>query len=204
MAESGNADLKQALAWSVAVNKAIADMVRGVPPFPLVRECLDKFGDQADMLVCSQTPTAALEVEWAEHGIARFVRAICGQEAGSKKEILHAAKNYPPGHTLMIGDAPGDQRAAEANKCLFFPDQPGAEEASWKRLFEEGIDRFFAGTFAGEYQQQLLDEFEPTCRSGRPGRSIEERIARIGERGSTKICIALRLHFVFPCRDYGP
>ena len=37
VAETGNADLKQALAWSVAVNKAIADMVRGVPPFPFVR-----------------------------------------------------------------------------------------------------------------------------------------------------------------------
>lgn len=160
VAETGDADLKQALAWSVAVNKAIADMVRGVPPFPLVRECLDKFGEQADMVVCSQTPTAALEVEWDEHGLAQHVRAICGQEAGSKTEILHAANNYPPDHTLMIGDAPGDQRAAEANKCLFYPINPGAEEASWKRLFDEGIDRFFAGTFAGDYQRQLLDEFD--------------------------------------------
>jgi len=159
VAESGNADLKQALAWSVAVNKAIADMVRGVPPFPFVRECLEKFGDHADLVVCSQTPTAALEVEWAEHCIARYVRAICGQEAGSKAQTLQAAKKYPPGHTLMLGDAPGDQRAAEANDCLFFPINPGAEEASWRRLFEEGIDRFFTGTFAGPYQQQLLEEF---------------------------------------------
>jgi phosphoglycolate phosphatase-like HAD superfamily hydrolase len=160
VAETGNADLKQALAWSVAVNKAIADMVRGVPPFPRVRECLDKFGARADMVVCSQTPTAALEVEWAEHGIAGHVREICGQEAGSKKEILQLSKRYPANHTLMIGDAPGDQRAAEANNCLFYPVNPGAEEASWKRLFDEGIDRFFAGTFAGDYQQKLLDEFE--------------------------------------------
>ena len=161
VAETGDPDLKQALAWSVAVNKSIADMVRGVPPFPFVRECLDRFAARADMVVCSQTPTVALKTEWEEHGIARFVRTICGQEAGSKKEILAAAsKNYAAGHTLLIGDAAGDQRAAEANHCLFFPVNPGAEEASWKRLLEEGIERFFAGTFAGDYQRRLLDEFD--------------------------------------------
>ena len=60
--------------------------------------------------------------------------AICGQEIGTKKESLAAAKQYPPNHTLMIGDAPGDYKAAVANKCLFFPINPGAEEASWQRL----------------------------------------------------------------------
>jgi phosphoglycolate phosphatase-like HAD superfamily hydrolase len=160
VAETGDSDLKQALAWSVAVNKAIAEMVRGVPPFPFVRQCLERFARDADMLVCSQTPSAALEAEWKEHDMARFVRAICGQEVGSKKELLAVAKQYPADHALMIGDAPGDHKAAVANNCLFFPINPGTEEASWRRLLDEGIDRFFDGTFAGTYQQQLLDEFE--------------------------------------------
>jgi phosphoglycolate phosphatase-like HAD superfamily hydrolase len=159
VAKSGDPDLKQALAWSIAVNKSIAEMVRGVPPFPFVRDCLDRFATQADMIVCSQTPTAALEVEWAEHDIAGYVVAICGQEVGSKKESLAAAKNYEQNHCLMIGDAPGDYNAAVANDCLFFPINPGAEEASWKRLFDEGIERFFNGSFAGAYQKKLLDEF---------------------------------------------
>ena len=47
-----------------------------------------------------------------------------------------------------------------ANHALFFPINPGAEEASWQRFFEEGIDRFLAGTFAGEYQAELLAEFD--------------------------------------------
>ncbi len=160
VADTNDSDLKQALAWSLAVNKSIAEMVRGVPPFPSVRACLERFDSQADMLVCSQTPNAALEAEWAEHDIARYVVAICGQEVGSKKELLTTSQNYPAGQTLMIGDAPGDQSAAAANKCLFFPINPGHEEASWKRLLDEGIDRFFAGKFAGEYQQKLLDEFD--------------------------------------------
>jgi phosphoglycolate phosphatase-like HAD superfamily hydrolase len=160
VANTNDADLKQALAWSLAVNKSIAEMVRGVPPFPFVRACLERFGEQADMIVCSQTPNAALEAEWAEHDIARYVVAICGQEVGSKKELLMTSQNYATGQTLMIGDAPGDQSAAVANKCLFFPINPGHEEASWKRLLNEGIDRFFAGKFAGEYQQKLLTEFD--------------------------------------------
>src|SRR5262249_42148280 len=37
-------DLHQALAWSKAVNEAIERTVREVPPFPRVRECLEKLG----------------------------------------------------------------------------------------------------------------------------------------------------------------
>lgn len=161
VAATDDPDLKLALTWSLAVNKSISEMVRNVPPFPNLRECLDRFAKQADMLVCSQTPNAALEAEWAEHGIAPYVAAICGQEAGSKKETLAANKDkYPAGHVLMIGDAPGDYKAAAANDALFFPINPGHEEASWKRLLQEGIDRFFTGKFAGDYQKQLLQEFD--------------------------------------------
>src|SRR5690606_14178963 len=35
---SGDADLKQALAWSKAVNESVAQVVRACPPFPFVRE----------------------------------------------------------------------------------------------------------------------------------------------------------------------
>jgi phosphoglycolate phosphatase-like HAD superfamily hydrolase len=158
--QSDDPDLKRALDWSLAVNEAVAEMVHAVPPFPCVRESLQKLAAQADMLVCSATPNAALKAEWAEHGIDRFVAQICGQEVGSKTEILRNAKKYAADHALMIGDAPGDYKAAAANQCLFYPINPGHEEASWKRFLEEGIDRFLNGTFAGSYQQALLAEFD--------------------------------------------
>ena len=173
IAETGNADLKKALAWSLAVNKSIAEMVRGVPPFPYVRTCLEQLGTRADMIVCSQTPCVALEAEWKEHDLARYVVAIFGQEIASKKEALTTSKQYRPQHTLMIGDAPGDFKAAAANDCLFFPINPGAEEASWRRLLDEGIARFFDGSFAGPYQQQLLEEFD-TFLPERPPWKIED------------------------------
>lgn len=156
---TGDPDLMKALEWSRAVNEAVADMVRGVPPFPHVKKCLEHLGERSDMLVVSATPNAALEAEWQEHGLADYVRAICGQETGTKKETLAVAGQYEPGKALMIGDAPGDHKAAVANNCLFFPINPGQEEASWKRLLDEGIDRFLSGTFAGDYQQQLVAEF---------------------------------------------
>ncbi|HUY88447.1 MAG TPA: HAD hydrolase-like protein [Pirellulales bacterium] len=158
--KTGDPDLTQALAWSKAVNETVERFVRNVPPFPFVRESLEKLTGMADMLVISATPNEALKREWEEHDIAKHVAAICGQEIGTKKETLAAAKQYAAGNALMIGDAPGDYQAAKANHTLFFPINPGAEDASWRRFFEEGIDRFLSGTFAGAYQQQLLDEFD--------------------------------------------
>jgi len=153
-------DLELALAWSQAVNVTIAEMVEGVPPFPFVRESLEKLKGKADMLVCSATPNEALTAEWKEHGVDGYVAAICGQESGNKKETLTNAAKYKPNHTLMIGDAPGDFRAAEANNCLFYPINPGDEEASWERFHNEAIDKFLGEEFAGDYQKMLLDEFD--------------------------------------------
>ncbi|MCC7087250.1 MAG: HAD family hydrolase [Pirellulales bacterium] len=156
----GHADLKQALAWSKDVNEAVERIVRWVPPFPFLRESLEKLKTKADMLVVSATPTEALKREWAEHDLAKYVVGICGQEVGTKKELLGVSKKYKPGHSLMIGDAPGDYKAAQANNTLFYPINPGAEEASWKRFHDEAIDRFLSGKFAGDYQQKLLAEFD--------------------------------------------
>jgi len=152
--------LTQALKWSKAVNQAIDDMVRHVPPFPFVRESLARLQQVSDVVVVSATPNAALAKEWQEHDIARYVQQICGQESGTKKEALVNSQKYPKGQTLMIGDAPGDFAAAKANDCFFYPINPGEEETSWKRFFDEGIDRFLNGKFAGDYQAKLLAEFD--------------------------------------------
>jgi phosphoglycolate phosphatase-like HAD superfamily hydrolase len=158
--KTNDQNLASALAWSIAVNEDIERIVRGVPPFPFVRQCLEKLAPAADMLVCSATPGEALTREWEEHGIDRLVGAIYGQEVGAKTEILAVAKDYPADHVLMIGDAPGDYNAAVANRVFFFPINPGSEEQSWESLFKEGIDRFLAGGFTGEFQTHLLNEFD--------------------------------------------
>ena len=159
--DRGNTALQPVLNWSLAVDAQIKDIVHGVPPFPCVRECLEKLRDHADAMVISQTPGSALEREWAEHDLARYVALIAGQEMGSKKDHLKlaAAPRYPASKILMIGDAPGDFTAAKSNGALFYPIIPGREEASWRRLLDEGLDAFFAGTYAGDLETALVGEF---------------------------------------------
>src|SRR5277367_1018975 len=94
----GNSALTGIKEWSDAVNAAIEDMVSGVPPFPFVRESLENIRSRADAMVISQTPTPALEREWAEHDLRKFVALIAGQELGTKTEHLRlaAAGKYAP------------------------------------------------------------------------------------------------------------
>jgi len=170
---TGDPVLKQALLWSEAVNAAIAEMVKGVGPFAYVRQSLEKMNPVADIIVVSQTPCQALNNEWREHALDGFVEIIAGQEMGTKAEHIKfaAEKKYPPNHILMIGDAPGDMEAAQSNNALFFPINPGEEDKSWQRLYEEGLDKFFAGSFAGSYEQQLIAEFDKYLPSRPPWKS---------------------------------
>jgi len=158
----GNKGLTHVKIWSDAVNKAIEDIVHGVPPFPLVRESLEKLSQQADAMCISQTPAEALQREWAEHDVAKFVKIIAGQEMGTKADHikLAARDKYAPHKMLMIGDAPGDYKAARANNALFYPIVPGQEEVSWERFFSESLDRFLTGKYACEYEAQLVKEFD--------------------------------------------
>jgi len=155
-------ELEKALAWSLAVNATIADMVHGIPPFPYVRESLEFLYDKSNMIVVSQTPDEALFREWQEHGIDKYVRIIAGQEKGKKSQHIQwaAGGKYDPEHMLMIGDAPGDMRAARDNGALFFPVNPGHEEESWQRFYKEAVHKFLALEYKGAYEDSLIAEFE--------------------------------------------
>jgi len=147
--------------WTHLVNGLVEVRVHDVPPFPHVRESLEKVAGGADVMVVSATPNEALEREWAEHDIAGFVGMICGQEMGKKAEHIEhgAVGKYDADKILMVGDAPGDMKAAKANDALFYPINPGNEAASWQRFHDEAVEKFFAGEYAGDYEQALIDEF---------------------------------------------
>jgi len=154
--------LKQALNWSRDVSTAIKKIARNIPPYPIVSDILDKASDRADLMVVSQTPGADLEREWTEYDIAKYVRLIAGQERGTKSEQLRFASvgKYDKSKILMIGDAPGDLAAAQVNGVLFYPIIPGAEERSWELFRNEGLPRFFAGEFSGNFCSSLLADFD--------------------------------------------
>lgn len=155
-------ELELAAAWNDQVNECNEQKTGAIPPFAFVRECLAKMHDRADIIVVSTAPCHTLAREWSSQGLAEYAAAIAGQEMGTKARCLeHAAKGrYNRNHVLMIGDSPGDWKAAKANDALFYPIDPGDEEASWKRFHDEAMERFFAGMYAGGYEKALIEEFD--------------------------------------------
>jgi phosphoglycolate phosphatase-like HAD superfamily hydrolase len=153
--------LKKILDWTLAINEDIARWLRDTPPFPHARISIEKLSTMADAIVVSQTPLEALTREWKEHNIDSLVKAIAGQEQGTKSEHISIATKgrYRPDRILMIGDAPGDLKAATDNNALFFPVIPGDEDRSWKVFHDEALDRFMNGTYKGEYEDRLIEKF---------------------------------------------
>ncbi len=160
--EANNPVIDNALKWSKSINATVSDMVHDIPPYPFMRESLEKISSRADAMVVSSTPVEALEREWTENDMDKHVRIIAGQEHGSKKEhlALGAKGKYDDNKILMIGDAPGDMKAAKANGVLFYPINPGHEEDSWERFYNEALDRFFEGKYADAYENELIAEFQ--------------------------------------------
>ncbi|MDR3618105.1 MAG: HAD hydrolase-like protein [Paludisphaera borealis] len=171
---TGDPDLVQALAWSEAVNQTISEVVHDVPPFPFVRESLECLKGKADVMVISATPGEALEREWEENGIKPYVSLIAGQELGSKKEhlALGAVGKYDLDKILMIGDAPGDQKAALDNNVLFYPIDPGFEDESWQRFFEEALPKFLNGEYAGAYMHSQIERFQALLPTEPPWKTV--------------------------------
>ncbi|HIZ78837.1 MAG TPA: HAD hydrolase-like protein [Candidatus Lachnoclostridium stercorigallinarum] len=152
--------LKKVLDWSITSNQEISALPPS-RPFAGVRETLEQMSRQADLAVVSSANRESVEAEWNRHGLIAFVKEVMAQDSGSKASCIARlmAEGYDRDCVLMLGDAPGDKRAAEKNGALFFPIVAGREEESWRRLSTEGLKRFFEGTYRGEYADGLLGEF---------------------------------------------
>jgi phosphoglycolate phosphatase-like HAD superfamily hydrolase len=155
-------DLEKVVRWTEAVNKGIGEELRSIPPFPHAYSAIETMSVFADLIIVSQTPLEALEREWKEHDLEKFVTIIAGQEHGTKTEHieLSAKDKYPPDKILMIGDAKGDLQAARNNGVLFYPVIPGKEDESWELLIKESFHKFLSGTYRGNYENKLIVEFE--------------------------------------------
>ena len=155
-------ELSQVMEWSLGVNESVAEIVYNLPPFPGVRETLQRLQGKADVIVVSATPDEALKREWAEHEIDTYVALIAGQEMGSKTEHLTITTKdrYAENRVLMLGDSPGDLKAGRDVGALFFPVNPGSEDASWQLFLDEAMEKFFNGEYAGAYESVLIDKFQ--------------------------------------------
>ena len=71
---------------------------------------------------------------------------------------------YKQEKCLMVGDAPGDCKAAEENGIFFYPILVNQEQSSWEQLVLEALDRLEDGTYGGDYQNQLIQKFQENLR----------------------------------------
>lgn len=154
-------DLENVVRWTEAVNEDISKQLHDIPPFPHAITAIKKISSLADIIIISQTPLEALDREWEEHDLKKYIKTIAGQEYGTKTEHigLAAKGKYPDSNILMIGDARGDLDAARNNGVLFYPIMPGKEDEAWESFLNEGLEKFLNGTFTGTYEDSLIKEF---------------------------------------------
>lgn len=160
--KTGNEQLKKALAWSHAVNRAIEEKLAGKDkPVEGAKEGLEAAQNVANVAIVSSANGAAVLDEWTRHELAPHVDVMLGQEAGTKAYCIQEMKKFgfEDTHVLMVGDAPGDLEAAKKNDVLYYPILVGKEKFSWDRFQNEALGKFLDGTFQGEYQEQLIKEF---------------------------------------------
>ena len=65
---------------------------------------------------------------------------------------------YDRDKVMMTGDAPGDMDAADKNGVFYYPILVKHEAESWSKIMD-AAERLKTGTFAGEYQESLIEEF---------------------------------------------
>lgn len=162
IAETNDEQLKKALEWSHAVNRAIEEKLAGNDkPVEGAKEGLEAANNVANVAIVSSANGAAVLDEWTRHELAVHVDVMLGQEAGTKAYCIQEMKKFgfDNTHVLMVGDAPGDLDAAEKNGVFYYPILVNKEKFSWERFKNEALGKFLDGSYEGEYQQQLIDEF---------------------------------------------
>ena len=159
---TGSQILKKALAWSQAVNQAIAQMPESFKkPFAGVLSALEKAHEDADIAIVSSANPEAVEEEWNRYGLMEYVDIVLAQDVGTKSFCIREMqkKGYQPDRVLMVGDAPGDCEAAVGNGVLYYPILVRREEESWKRFLKEALPKFLNQNYQGEYQEERMAEF---------------------------------------------
>ncbi|UJF16175.1 HAD hydrolase-like protein [Jeotgalibaca sp. MA1X17-3] len=163
--EAPSSDLVKTFDWSKQVNHGIETELAGEDnPFTGVKESLEYIARLTDLAIISSANSEAINSEWNRHELMPLVDVTYGQETGSKAEAISdlIKKGYDRDCILMVGDAPGDEIAAEVNDVLYYPILFGKEEECWKRLRDEAMSKFMSGEYRGEYQNHLKKNFM-TC-----------------------------------------
>ena len=152
--------LAKALAWSEEVNRQIDNLpISEKKAFQGVAEGLAAAHRVADIAVVSSANRSAVEEEWSRCGLIGSVDVLCCQDSGNKAHCIRELLQFGYGadRVLMVGDAPGDHKAAQQNGVLFYPVLVRKESQSWN-AFSEVIDGFVQGKYP-EQQRKWYELF---------------------------------------------
>ena len=149
------------LDWSHRVNAGIETIADQIKPFDGVAEALALIWEKADIAIVSSANPQAVQDEWTRFGLIDKVTYVMAQDAGTKADCIAKLlqQGYDRNHVIMIGDAPGDQQAADKNGVHYYPILAGKECASWKQWIDEGYPKFCRGVYIGAYQETQLELF---------------------------------------------
>lgn len=157
-----NECLEKALIWSLRSNRSFNMLLGDVKMFDNVKQTLKFINNIADVVCVSEANMNALEREWNDHGISKYVKGIYGQEYGTPESTIAKliAKGYDKDKVIVLGDSPNDLEAAKGNGSAFFPIVVGQEPESWSLFKYEAFSKFIEGDYEGEYEQSLIETFE--------------------------------------------
>ena len=164
--EKGSVCMKKALEWADLVNKSmvmISDNRK--QPFDGTEEALQIAREYADVVIVTAANGDEIEKERETYDIYQYIDLLMSQEMGIKSDCLKSLleKGYAPDHVIMIGDAPADLEAAKEAGVRFYPVLAYQERKSW-RQFPEVVKRFTEGSYAGEYEEELIKAFRKNLR----------------------------------------
>ncbi len=157
--------LEKSLNWSVNLNKRIKELLpQEKLPFDHVKEVLKQVHQYADIAIVSSANYEAVREEWSENGLLSHIDLLLSQNIGSKSHCIHEllAKGYEANHVIMIGDAPGDEKAADENNVLFYPILVRQEADSWYEFSEHALGKFLQQDYGDEsvyYKKKFHQNF---------------------------------------------
>ena len=158
---AGKLCLQKALSWSKAVNENIVLLPDELKvPFNGAKDGLAAAHAFADVAVVSSANRDAVQEEWTQHGLLDHVDILLAQDCGSKAHCIGEMLKfgYEKDHVLMVGDAPGDCDAAEANGVWYYPILVNNETESWAELREVALNKLRDGQYA-PYQPAKKQQF---------------------------------------------
>lgn len=168
IARSGTQIFRKALHWSETVNEQINQLsIKEKKAFPYVAEAVKMAHQKADVAIVSAANLQAVYEEWETQGLLSDVDVLLSQSAGTKQFCIEklVEKGYEKSCVLMVGDAPGDLKAATENGIMYYPILVTKEKKSWEEFVTVGLDRFINHTFHGEYQQEVIQRFNKNLKA---------------------------------------